>query len=250
MSLGDLFQALKNDEAPANAVAVTFDDGYFDNLVYAKPLLEKYEVPTTVFVCTGYLEYQREFWWDEVERIFLTAGDLPERILVPCSGSQPRITQLGERGRYGSQDAEAHRKWNVQMQSNPTRRHEAYRACHGILKDLTPRLLNLALDSLRKQTGQPTAPRPSHRPMRWEEVKELATDGLIEIGGHTRWHTRLPSLSPLDQAEEIRSGRQDLIERTEIVPRAFPTLTAPINRIPSLRFNPLGLHLHVAWRAG
>src|SRR5215510_103661 len=52
-------------------VILTFDDGYADNLNNAKPLLERYDVPATVFVTTGYVGSRREFWKDYLERIFL-----------------------------------------------------------------------------------------------------------------------------------------------------------------------------------
>jgi peptidoglycan/xylan/chitin deacetylase (PgdA/CDA1 family) len=49
--------------------AVTFDDGYADNLHLAKPILEKHGVPATVFVTSGFVGGEREFWWDEIEAL-------------------------------------------------------------------------------------------------------------------------------------------------------------------------------------
>jgi peptidoglycan/xylan/chitin deacetylase (PgdA/CDA1 family) len=68
----DLAVATRNGRPPPGAVAVTFDDGYADLLSIAKPLLERYEIPATVFIVTGCLG--GEFWWDEFLRI--CNGDL------------------------------------------------------------------------------------------------------------------------------------------------------------------------------
>jgi peptidoglycan/xylan/chitin deacetylase (PgdA/CDA1 family) len=50
---------------------VTFDDGYADNLYNAKPLLERYGIPATVFLITGYIEDKRQLWWEELVRLLL-----------------------------------------------------------------------------------------------------------------------------------------------------------------------------------
>jgi len=45
------------------AVAITFDDGYHDNLAAAEQLGG---LPATLFVSTGHVEEQRGFWWEQV----------------------------------------------------------------------------------------------------------------------------------------------------------------------------------------
>lgn len=46
------------------SVAITFDDGYRDNLINVVPILEKYQVPATFFVTSGYVGTNRLFPWD------------------------------------------------------------------------------------------------------------------------------------------------------------------------------------------
>jgi peptidoglycan/xylan/chitin deacetylase (PgdA/CDA1 family) len=65
LPLDEAVRRLESDTLPPAAVSVTFDDGYADNLTVARPLLERYEVPATVFVANGYLDGGR-MWNDTV----------------------------------------------------------------------------------------------------------------------------------------------------------------------------------------
>ena len=65
VSLPDLVK-----KVPRKGIAISFDDGYVDNYTTAKPLLEKYNLPATFFICNGNIGKQAEFWWDELEHIF------------------------------------------------------------------------------------------------------------------------------------------------------------------------------------
>jgi peptidoglycan/xylan/chitin deacetylase (PgdA/CDA1 family) len=87
MPLGPLVRALREGQRLERAVAVTFDDGYADNLLAAKPLLERYDIPATVFVATGCLEGGWGFWWDELESLLLRAGELPPTLDLPGRAS-------------------------------------------------------------------------------------------------------------------------------------------------------------------
>ncbi|MFY9558249.1 MAG: polysaccharide deacetylase family protein, partial [Blastocatellia bacterium] len=66
LSLRELSTAHGRNWHPGRRVVITFDDGYADNLTAAKPLLEKHDIPATVFIATGYTGADREFWWDEL----------------------------------------------------------------------------------------------------------------------------------------------------------------------------------------
>ena len=49
-----LAQTLRAPESD-RLTAITFDDGYRDNLTVALPLLEKYQLPMTLFVVAGFI---------------------------------------------------------------------------------------------------------------------------------------------------------------------------------------------------
>src|SRR5215218_491100 len=100
IGLQQLVQGLRDGVLPERSVAVTFDDGYADNLHGAKPLLERYDIPATFFLTTGFLGQEREFWWDELDRLLLQPGILPERLNLSINGNSYQW-ELGEAARYG-----------------------------------------------------------------------------------------------------------------------------------------------------
>ena len=69
-------------------MAITFDDGYVDNLREAKPRLAAGDVPATLFVTTGAIGQRTEYWWDELARgILLRAAALDCEVMIggePC----------------------------------------------------------------------------------------------------------------------------------------------------------------------
>ncbi len=50
-------------------MAITFDDGFRDNKIWAQPILAKYGVPYTIFVATDFAEGMGNLWWLALESI-------------------------------------------------------------------------------------------------------------------------------------------------------------------------------------
>ena len=90
LSLEELVAGLDGAGFPRRAVVITFDDGYRDNLLTARPILERHGVPATVFVITGYTGTNRSFWWDDLERISRDAGESRDELRA----SRQRLREL------------------------------------------------------------------------------------------------------------------------------------------------------------
>jgi peptidoglycan/xylan/chitin deacetylase (PgdA/CDA1 family) len=76
--LRDLVLSIPRNTIRRNTVVVTFDDGYVDALTVALPILERYGIPATVFVVSGYVG--REFWWDELDRVVSGSSNASKRL--------------------------------------------------------------------------------------------------------------------------------------------------------------------------
>src|SRR5262245_20069562 len=54
MCLDEMVERAAKNSLPRNTLAITFDDGYRDNLTDAAPVLRRYGLPSTIFVATGF----------------------------------------------------------------------------------------------------------------------------------------------------------------------------------------------------
>lgn len=71
VSLGEALEMVRGRRPmPAQAVAVTFDDGFCDTFQQAYPLLRSQQVPATVFVVPRYLDAASPFPWLERPEVF------------------------------------------------------------------------------------------------------------------------------------------------------------------------------------
>lgn len=188
ITLDALSKGLKTDKLPSRAVVVTFDDGYADNLYQAKPLLEQYDTPATIFVATGYLG--RRFWWDDLLRMLLSDNKLPELLSISLAGGT-FVWATGDNSKEKKSDL----------------LREVYRCLLG-LEDEERRL---ALIQLSQQIGVDADEVDTvKRALTPEELTVLAKDGLVTIGSHTVNHTTLTSLSKESQRREIEQCKLEL----------------------------------------
>jgi peptidoglycan/xylan/chitin deacetylase (PgdA/CDA1 family) len=209
ITLHELVRRSYAGEPLAGTAAITFDDGYADNLHHARPALQRAGAPATVFVTSSYMGNSVEFWWDELERVLLQAGTVPP-LLELRIGDRRYSWNLGEDAHYDVTALERNRGWNVEQGTLPTRRHELYRCLHMLLSMLPSAQREDALSQLRTWAQLGRDGRASHRALTEDETRALAQDGLVEIGAHTATHPVLSMLPLAEQKAEMRTGKERL----------------------------------------
>lgn len=65
LPLSEAIERLVKRSLPPRAACITFDDGYRDNFTVASPVMQRYGLPSTIFVSTGFLDGGR-MWNDSV----------------------------------------------------------------------------------------------------------------------------------------------------------------------------------------
>lgn len=166
VSTDALVAMLRDGRIVDRAVAITFDDGYADNLD-AAAVLGSLGIPATFFVATGPMG-GHEYWWDDLER---APGMTPDTYHAWCNG----LKHMGPAGR------------------------------------------DKALSAI-KGYAPAAPPRPDHRPMTPDEVRQLAESPIAAVGSHGVTHS-----IPLDKGfvSELSESKKILETTTGSPVRAF-----------------------------
>jgi peptidoglycan/xylan/chitin deacetylase (PgdA/CDA1 family) len=165
---------------PRNAVALTFDDGYADNLEAARTLA-RYGTTATFYITAGCLEGGEPFWPAEVRH--LVAAIPPGRVSLTADMVNLELDLESEIGR-----TRAVKQLSRAFKSHPI----------PVREELRARLRDLA--------GQTDTQRVM---LTWDEVRELRAMGMT-IGSHTMTHPNLPSAGISAAREELVKSRQRL----------------------------------------
>jgi peptidoglycan/xylan/chitin deacetylase (PgdA/CDA1 family) len=197
---------------PRRAVAITFDDGYTDNMRVAEPILARAQIPATLFVATGYVETGRPYWWDVIDTAVL-GSPLPARLELPFPDG-PRHWSITD-------EPIGDDTWNVLCGSTPGSRRAAYVEIMPAVKPLDPSARERVLDALRRACGVDLAGEPDARPMTPQDVAEMERRGLIEVGAHTVDHPQLSRLGPAQQDAEIAKSSRAIAQWIGYAPALF-----------------------------
>jgi len=208
MSLQQFTEVHQEGKFPHRAVAITFDDGYADNLYSAQPLLKHYEIPATIFVSTGYLGKEREFWWDELERLLLQPGILPKKLVLNIR-DQIHHWELEQATHYTEQDYQRDRRCNA-WEGKPGSRMSLYYSIWQVLRPFPETERIKVLDQILTWANADPKPRSTYRSLLLDELSLLAQGELVEIGAHTVTHPFLSAQSVELQRDEIQQSKLDL----------------------------------------
>jgi peptidoglycan/xylan/chitin deacetylase (PgdA/CDA1 family) len=206
MRLADLTRELEQGRCPRQAVVVTFDDGYRDNLLAALPVLEAFDVPATVFCTAGVVGSEQAFWWDQLAGLLLGPQPLPPTLALDVGGHLRHI-ELQAAARYDAADRAADRR-RRDDEAPASARLVFYREVWGWLRPQAEADRTVTLGQIARWSGTAGADVP--RPLSRDQTQALAASPLIEIGAHSVTHAALSTLTPSAQRMEIGHSKAQL----------------------------------------
>jgi peptidoglycan/xylan/chitin deacetylase (PgdA/CDA1 family) len=182
---------------PGRAFALTFDDGFENNLSVAAPIMADNNIPAIIYATSGFVEDNGMSWIDRIEYVVEDAPAQTVRTswtdeVFHLDGAESRIAFLKAVRRYVKNDPK----------------------CDA----------NLFSDSLCAQLGRPgriVSDDPLDRKMTWEQISAAQGKGLLLFGGHTHTHPILSFLSPDRLAFELDTSLGLMREKSGVGPAHY-----------------------------
>jgi peptidoglycan/xylan/chitin deacetylase (PgdA/CDA1 family) len=183
ISLDDIALFLKGDKAlPQRAVAITFDDGYKDNVRFAAPILSRFGIPGTFYVLVGAVDRAKAPWYCVLRHAFWTARN--PKWTDPATGTVHDLTD--SRTREAAFMAAA----GICAKSSASAREELVQSATHSLEPVP--FLN-ERDLM----------------MTWDDARTLVKSGHI-VGSHTMTHPNLAQVSADDARRELTDSKLKL----------------------------------------
>lgn len=190
-------EALSDSRGPRGTVALSMDDGYRDNLTALPPILEATGAGCTVYLESRVLTEGRTNWGHEFFWLLGEGKDSPESFAQAwlavdgTSAAGLQFQDLLSEGAAHEYSVKKILKYHCQPEQRDAFVRERFESRGGDGPSLCKRI-HLDAEGVREMLSCPVG------------------QGAIELGGHTRTHEVLSSLSAEDQAKEIGGAAKEL----------------------------------------
>lgn len=192
MTVEALVDRMQRRALPRNALAITFDDGYRDNLTHAAPILARHGLPATVFLATGFIGTAEVPWVDRLAHAFKTTR--AEMFAAPWG---ERLPLTDDAARLAALDR--------------------LRAC---LKRMPDDDVRPAVDRILETLGATDQRGFKNLMLTWDDMHALMGLGF-SVGAHTVTHPILTRVTPERARTEIVGSRAMIEAACGRAPRAF-----------------------------
>ena len=197
VSLTDLCEMKIKNIVPKNpTIALTFDDGFLNNLTVALPLLEKHQIPATFFICTaGITDPQYAHPTDRIDLI--RVAPKPEEILIgeeTFRRDGHRVIDKNGRHAYDYLNSLTYEKW-----------------------------LNVNRD-LAGEIDEPTLAenKELYQLMHDADVIALRKNYFVKAASHSHHHISLSMLTPAETLYQLSESKRILGAYGPVDSLAFP----------------------------
>ena len=181
------YKILKSDEDWDNnkdkSAVITFDDGCKDFFYIFLPLLEKYEIPGTVFVTTGNIDTSYGIWGDELEWIIFNSM---------FAGT---IYFEGHKISFENKEKRKETFWQLRTMLKKMNKYDRKEKIIELSKALKIKLNNK---------------NDFHRVMTSEEIRKCSKSPFVTIGAHTVNHCCLANEDKYSQWYEMETSKNHL----------------------------------------
>lgn len=221
--LSELVERVKQKRINKNYIAITFDDGYEDNYLVAKPLLEKYKLPVTFFITSTNLDTENAFWWDELEQLIFNTKDLPPVLSITVNNETISL-DLGKEAQLTETQEHINSSWKACDEAPPSLRCELFLRLWQSLKPLPHAEQQLALQKIKDWIASGTVTNKALKSMSSMQLQSMSSNSLFAIGAHTVSHPALACHSLEFQKQEMIRSKSDLeaITGKEVSLLAYP----------------------------
>ncbi len=177
-------------------VHLTVDDGYKTSLTNALPILERHNIPFTLFLSTGIPDRQAVIWWYLLEELF-------ERKLylkIPAFNIDINTAKLDE-----------------------SKYPDTFDFLKGFFLENYAAFKEMIDDALKK-AGLDSVAFLQKEGLSWDDVRRISKNCLCTLGNHTANHFCMSKLPQAVVLSEINHAQQRIKKETGLVPfsLAFP----------------------------
>ncbi len=176
-----------------NKYVVTFDDGFFNNLKYAFPILKKYNIPHIIYLTTNYVDKNLISWIDRIDIA-----------IDSCKEKQIYSNIFKKKFKLGSKKNKIIFLNFIRKKFKILKKKDLNSFAEKLLKDLNLKSPLSSQSDLDKKLS-------------WKNVIQMSNNNLTEFGGHSHNHNILGHLSKQQYVNEINKSLNFLKKKVKLI---------------------------------
>lgn len=196
----------KKRPAINNALVLTLDDGYLNNIKYGVPIFKQFNIVPTIFIASEHTEHNRPFWFDRLDYALqqITAPQYTVQLKA-----HPFIFDCSSRVKLKQSYADFRHSIKNTFSCDQAMRDYLDLLCQQIEQETNSALMNISNQDDWSAIAS------------WQQLANAIDDGSMEIGNHTCNHARLALLKPNIITNEIECAKHKIESELNIPCNSF-----------------------------